>query len=357
MGIKSLNKFLKNNCPNVYNEIHISEYGYKKVAIDISLYMHKYKSICGDRWLSAFINLVVCLRKNDIHCVFIYDGGSPPEKDEEKEKRVKSKEKTEEQVYLLESALEEYHNTGEVDIILIELHDKYNKQPKRLLSANKSSTKSVDMKFVEDRIKKMKSYTERPEKKDFELTKKLFDILRVPYFLAPMEAETMCSCLCKRGIVDAVLSEDTDVLAYGAPIFLSKLDTSKGTCTQVEHNNVLTSLELNEKEFLDFCIMCGTDYNTNIFRVGPEKAYKHITEHRSIDEIGKNTKLDISVLKHVRCRELFTEYEKVEEINIQHCGVPNFNELTEFVFKHNLRLDVNGIRRAFEVNTKLVFEE
>ena len=84
MGIKNLNVFLRKNCPKVFEEIHISEYAYKKVAIDTSLFLCKYKAIYGEKWLVAFINLVSILRKNEIHCVFIYDNGSPPEKEEEK---------------------------------------------------------------------------------------------------------------------------------------------------------------------------------------------------------------------------------------------------------------------------------
>ena len=80
MGISCLHKFLRKNCPEVYQEIHLSKYAFKKIAIDISLYLFKYKTIFGDRWISAFINLVSCMRRNNIHCVFIYDTGSPPEK-------------------------------------------------------------------------------------------------------------------------------------------------------------------------------------------------------------------------------------------------------------------------------------
>ena len=71
MGIKQLNKFLRNNCPDIFEQVHISEYSYKKVSVDVSLYLCKFKSIAGDRWLSMFLNLVACLRKNEVHCVMI----------------------------------------------------------------------------------------------------------------------------------------------------------------------------------------------------------------------------------------------------------------------------------------------
>ena len=95
MGIKNLNKFLHQKCPEVFETVHISQYAFKKVAIDISLYMHKFKAIAGERWLSAFMNLITSLRRNNIHAVFVFDGKSPIEKNEERAKRRKEREKLE----------------------------------------------------------------------------------------------------------------------------------------------------------------------------------------------------------------------------------------------------------------------
>ena len=78
----------------------------------------------------------------------------------------------------------------------------------------------------------------------------------------------------------------------------------------VLHAEVLEKFKLTE-EFLDFCIMCGTDYNKNIFRVGPSKAFQYVSDYKSIIDIGKeNKKVDISILNHNRVRELFQDYEK-----------------------------------------------
>ena len=84
MGIHNLNKFLRTKCPHVFKDIHISEFAYKKVAIDITLFLCKFKAVCGEKWVSAFINLVSSLRRNEIHCVFIFDNGAPIEKTTEK---------------------------------------------------------------------------------------------------------------------------------------------------------------------------------------------------------------------------------------------------------------------------------
>lgn len=356
MGIKDMNKFLRDVCPQVFEEIHISEYSFKKVAIDVSLYLCKFKSIMGDDWLSAFLNLVACLRKNEVHCVFIYDTSSPPEKEQEKKERAEQRAKTEEKVCRLEYALEQYHKTSEVDPILIELYEKRkDKETFKPLLINNTKDK-VDMFLVENIIKKMRSNVLEISREDFEKTRVLFDILKVPYLLAPCEAETMCADLCKRGIVDAVLTEDTDVLAYECPIFLSKINTN-GTCMRINYEQVLEALELSREEFLDMCIMFSCDYNKNIPKVGCKGSYKYIKEYKSIENIQEKTSLDTSILNHIRVRELFKDYEKTPLTKIPFCGSPDFIKLTEFVFKYNIKHNIDNLKQSFVESSRIVFEE
>jgi flap endonuclease-1 len=357
MGIKDMNKFLRDVCPQVFEEIHISEYSFKKIAIDVSLYLCKFKSIMGDDWLSAFLNLVACLRKNEVHCVFIYDTSSPPEKDQEKKERAEQRAKTEEKVCKLEDALDTYHKTQEVDPILIELYEKnkskYEKEHQPLLT-NKVEKVNVNMYIVEAIIKKMRSNVLEISPEDFAKTRVLFDILKVPYLLAPCEAETMCADLCKRGIVDAVLTEDTDVLAYECPIFLSKINTN-GTCMRIKYDEVLEALELTKEAFLDMCIMFSCDYNKNIPKVGCKGSYKYIKEYESIEAIQANTTLDISILNHIRVRELFKDYTRSTLTKIPFCGSPDFNKLTEFVFKNNIKHNVETLKKSFIDSSSIVF--
>jgi 5'-3' exonuclease len=353
MGINSLNKFLRKNCPDVYEEIHISEYAYKKVAIDASIYVCKFKAMYQDKWLFAFIKLVSCLRKNEIHCVFIYDTGCVQEKLAERAERANQRAKLEEKVFKLDEALNHYHKTSEILPVIKELHEKRVQVPmKRLLQKTNSS--GIDMRVIEDIIDKMKGQILNISPQDFEKTKQLFDILNVPYFQAPLEAETMCSDLCRRGLVDAALSEDTDVLAYGCPIFLSKINLKTETCVRIKYPHVLEQLQIEDDQFLDLCIMCGTDYNKNIFRVGPEKAYKYIQQFNNIEGIKNNTKLDITILNHERGRELFRKYEQ-KQIKVKYCGIPDFTELMLFVRKHNIYISVEVLKKSFVPNN-IVFE-
>lgn len=351
MGIKSLSKFLRTKCPEIFQTIHVSEYAFKKVAIDVSLYMCNYKSLYGDDWLRAFIRLVSCLRENELHCVFIYDSGAPPEKQAERQERREQRAKMEERLEVIEHALLEYKEKGEASDILYEFQEKRKIDGGINLFTGK---KMLNVQGIEYAVEKMRKQMFTLSESDFENTRTLFKILDVPYINSDMEAETLCSDLCIQGKVDAVLSEDTDVLAYSCPVFLTKMNTAESSCIKIKYEDVLKGLDLSSNQFLDFCIMCGTDYNKNIFKVGPVKAYQYIKEYGSIEEVQKHTSHDISVLNHVRTRELFRGYKRCQE-NVKYCGEPNFNALQEFIFKNNVRINVENLRKCFV--RKIVFED
>jgi flap endonuclease-1 len=356
MGIKKLYDIIRKFAPNSLEEIHISEYAYKKVAIDVSLYMFKYKAIAGNYWLNSFLKLICCLRKNDIHSVFIFDTSAPPEKEIERSERREAKEKLEQQVFDLEQSYDNYEKTGQVDDILKDLYYKVIAKEKPTLLVNKNNL-PIDMKVVKNKIEHRKSQIINISPQDFELTKKLFEVLAVPYYNAPMEAENMCADLCKRGLVSAVLTEDTDVLAYGSPIFLSKIDTNNETCTRINFQNLLSELNMNYQQFLDLCIMCGCDYNETIPKIGPMTAYKHIIKYESIENFANSTNTDISCLNHNRVRELFINYQQHPLDKIPFCGKPNFENLSNLMQEYNTNINIDKLKNVFTVQNKVIFVE
>jgi len=354
MGIKGLSAFLRKKFPGVFEPIHISEFAFEKIAVDISLYVHIFKHTFNyptsnaeeqdttPKWLAGVLRMTALLRKNEVHPVFIYDTGAPKEKEVEQKRRRDVKEKTVERTYTLEDAIEEYHTTGEISDLLRDF------QRKRKIPAPMLNPRDINIKQIEQAVNKMKKSLYEVAQTDFELSRELFRILEIPFIFSGSEGETMCSDLCLQGKVKAVLSQDTDTLAYGTPIFLTKLDLKTGGCLMVRMEELLDQMEFTQKQFTDFAIMCGTDYNKNIPKVGPAKAYSLLKQFGSIEEIEKNG-FDVSILNYKRSRELFQNYEKTEE-KAPYVGKPDFQALEKFIFKNNLtrmvgRLDF--LREAF----------
>jgi flap endonuclease-1 len=341
MGIKSnYNKFLKQTAgEDIFEPTHISRFAFNKVAIDTTLYLYKFKAVMGDGWLSGFLNLIKCMRDNQVHCVFIFDGESPVEKQEEQEERRAKKRKLEDDIKSLETDISDYYTTGEISVQL------------KNITKNSEEFKPQE---VEEHITKKQAQVIDVSPEDFENLRSVMTIMGTPFYTAPTEAEKFCSKLCIDGLVDAVLSDDTDVIAYACKFSLSKLDTTTGMCMCISHVDLIKALELTEEQFMDHCIMCGTDYNKNIPRVGSATAYKLIQKHKSIEGIRDETTTDISILNHEVVRRLFREFDAYDITKIPYCSTPDFDELQRFVNSHNLHVNVSYLRSVFG-NKDIVF--
>ena len=346
MGIRNLNKFLKKHCPNTFKETDLSKYAYKKIAIDISLYIYKYKAIFRDRWLDAFINLICCLRKNNIHCVFIYDGQAPKEKDNEKKIRRESRDKLDLKIAAIKEAINNYYESDKVSQILINLCDKKSDDKIKSLLRKEDL---FNIKICERYLNKLEGQSIHLCADDFQNTKNLFNILGVPYFTSKLEGETMCAHLALNDKVDGVLSDDTDVLAYGTKLFLTGINTTKNSCIEIKINNILEQINFTYEQFRDLCIMCGTDYNKNIPKIGPENSYKLLIKYENIENIEKNTNYNTDILNYKRTRELFSN-DKTVDLYIPFCKEPDFDKLSSFLFINNCKISLEKIKKEFKSN-------
>lgn len=340
MGINNLYKILRKYSPNSFKTIPLKKYSYKKIAIDTNLYMYKYKIIFGENWLRAFTNLVCCLRKNDIHPIFIMDSKAPIEKLEEQQNRRKEREKLKTKLSLIEKDYDNYKTNGEITDLLRDICSSDKKHPKLLISKVFNETTIIN------KINTLKSQTVSVNKEDFNTLRQLLNVMKIPCFSATSEAEATCSYLNIKHKVSAVLTEDTDVLAYGAPKFLSGINTHNETFIEIKIKNLLEDLNMTQKQFTDMCIMCGTDYNKNIPKIGPMKSYALINEHKSIEEIENKTELDTSILKYVRSRELFSFCPKYFQKKIKYCSLPDINNINEFLLSHNCKIDMSYIEKS-----------
>lgn len=325
MGIKNLKKFLRENCPEVIKKAHITDFSNEKIGVDISSFIYKYKAVSGDeKWLQFFPGLICTMKMFNVHASFVFDGTPPKEKDREREKRKEAKENLQDNVVNLSVELDLYKETHNPTPILLETMEKIRKNNKkvekvtRLLHAGKKEDPNyIDVSAIEKFIEKKEKQIINISKGDIDDIKTMLTLFGVSFIQAPGEAEALCAYMSSKGKIKAVLTEDTDVLAYGVPIFLSNLSPN-GECDVIYLKDVLDALEYNFDQFRDFCIMCGTDYNDNIPGYACGKVFKFITTHESIEnfiasENEKPKPLDYTILNHERSRELFTTFGELKD--------------------------------------------
>ena len=268
MGIKDLNSFLKENAPaSIRNTTLLDSFKTIKndsgrteiyVAVDTSIYFYKflYKN---DRFIEGFFQQIARLRRNNITPLYVFDGTPPPEKNDTIKNRLVKK--------------QEYKDK------IIELQEKLN---------NSDDMETEERKTLSIELQKYKKKLIRVTKEHITKLKYFLDLMNIKYIHPNCEADNICSKLCEKGIVDAVLSDDMDLLVSGTRVLLRDFYIGSQKILEYNTSTILTELNLSKAQWVDFCILCGCDYLKRINGLGPKNAFKFIKQYGSIEEILKN---------------------------------------------------------------------
>jgi flap endonuclease-1 len=335
MGIRNLYKIIQTKAPNSLQTKPLSAFIGYRVAIDASIFLYKFMYVYGNV-IDGLTRLTTILLKNGILPVYVFDGKPPKEKsDVLKERKEKRDElvlisKTLGKVSLEKEKNPELKDKNEIVHIIKtyienDLEYEYNEN---FLNADEWNIvikgKPYEINKLQDSVDKKIIYIRQEHIDD---SKKLLDLFGVPYIIAQSEAESLCAVLCKKGIVDATLSEDSDVLATGGCILLKNFTMEKGgSVTEVCLDKVLKEMNMNYDEFLDMCILCGCDYTSKINGIGPMNAYKLIQKHKTIENIIPTIKSmkNCSVpndFDYITSRELFKTACETDDFEIYKTSV------------------------------------
>nr|WIL04516.1 flap endonuclease 1 [Cedratvirus duvanny] len=299
MGIEGLTSWIRKNHSGAVSKKSIADFSGRRIAIDAT-------NICYEIWSACFRDVVKgtdviasevnrrevtsrCITRlydylrRIISCgvlpVFVFDGEYSQDKAEHAHvKRKEAKEKSQGRLNLLDQEI------ASLDPVLRK------------------------GKYLEER-RKILCQVEGPEE-EMQMMKMILLNTPLPCVQAKGEAEKLCSQLCYEGKVDAVLSSDSDNLPNGCLMLLTKMVGSEDgeVAEAFSLPAILESTGLSFSSFVDFCIMAGCDYNSNIPGIGIVRSYELISKYGSIDNLPesyRNKPLEKEVLNHHRCRELF----------------------------------------------------
>ncbi|KAL5359759.1 hypothetical protein BJX96DRAFT_149033 [Aspergillus floccosus] len=109
----------------------------------------------------------------------------------------------------------------------------------------------------------------------------------VQYVVAPYEADAQLVYLERQGVIHGIISEDSDLLVFGARRLLSKLD-QHGDCIEINRADFAACRDVSligwtDAEFRRMCILSGCDYLPNIPRLGLKTAYRSIRKYKNVE--------------------------------------------------------------------------
>ncbi len=107
----------------------------------------------------------------------------------------------------------------------------------------------------------------------------------VPYIFSSGEADPLLANLCKMGLIQAVISEDTDMIPFGTPIVVRDFHFYNDDITIFHTEQILRNLRLTPLQMIDWCILMGNDYNNRLKGYKPNDSLVLIREHQNIETI------------------------------------------------------------------------
>ncbi len=191
---------------------------------------------------------------------------------------------------------------------------------KRRMKAKKEALVKYEQAVKEGKIEQARVYAQATSRlKDYmaEDSKRLLDLMGIPWIQAPSEGEAQAAHLVKREDADYCASQDYDSLLFGAPRFVRNVTISgrrklprKKVYIEVvpeivELEQVLKECGITYEQLIDVGILIGTDFNPEgIKGLGPKTALKLVREHGSLE----------NALPHIKNAEFPVEPQRIREI-------------------------------------------
>ena len=255
MGVKNLYKLIAEYAPNSISNKSIKDYNGKYIVLDASMVIYQYViAIRGTgsdlqntegkltSHILGVLSKTFLLLGHNIIPIFVFDG-TPPE------------------------------------LKLGTLKNRKEVKKKNLEKLEQTEDK-------EDQIKYFKrSFSISHEQMDE--AKEILKYFGIPVIESTTEADPLCANIVAKDYAYGVSSEDMDLLAFGCPKLVRSLSAKK-KAIDIDLKMVLKEMKLSQSQFVDLCILLGTDYCDTIVKVGPLRAYEKIKEHGSIENMIKN---------------------------------------------------------------------
>ncbi|VUC38257.1 unnamed protein product [Clonostachys rosea] len=106
----------------------------------------------------------------------------------------------------------------------------------------------------------------------------LLRLFGIPYITAPMEAEAQCAKLVNLGLVDGIVTDDSDTFLFGGTrVYKNMFSTNKFVECYIA-SDLEKELSLSRGELISLAQLLGSDYTEGISGVGPVTAVEILSE-------------------------------------------------------------------------------
>ncbi|WZH40286.1 Dna excision repair ercc-5 [Fusarium acuminatum] len=115
----------------------------------------------------------------------------------------------------------------------------------------------------------------------------LLRLFGIPYITAPMEAEAQCAELVSLGLVDGIVTDDSDTFLFGGTRVYKNMFNSNKFVECYLAGDMEKELSLSREQLISLAHLLGSDYTEGLPGVGPVTALEILSEFPGKDGLEK----------------------------------------------------------------------
>jgi DNA excision repair protein ERCC-5 len=189
------------------------------------------------------------------------------------------------------------------------LHDQLNKEEQEHEQFQKDLNPHILETLSIDAIDKSESLLREQQKKELrdsdevtqEMVKEVQELLAcfgIPYITAPMEAEAQCAELLNLGLVDGIVTDDSDVFLFGGDKVYKNMFHEKNYVEFYNGRDIERELGLDRLKFIALAHLLGSDYTEGLKGIGPVSSMEilaHFTTLENFKDWFEKGQFDIGI--------------------------------------------------------------
>jgi DNA excision repair protein ERCC-5 len=112
----------------------------------------------------------------------------------------------------------------------------------------------------------------------------LLTLFGLPYITAPMEAEAQCAELVSLGLVDGIVTDDSDTFLFGGTRVYKNMFNAAKFVECYLANDLTSEFSLTREKLIAIAQLLGSDYTPGIPGIGPVTALEVLSEFGGLEE-------------------------------------------------------------------------
>ncbi|KAK8214031.1 hypothetical protein IWZ01DRAFT_223685 [Phyllosticta capitalensis] len=161
----------------------------------------------------------------------------------------------------------------------------------RFASTFNSKTQEANVMDYERELKALRTQQKKDRRDADEVTQtmvaecqQLLSLFGLPYITAPMEAEAQCAELVDLGLVDGIVTDDSDIFLFGGTRVYKNMFNQAKLVECYLISDLESEFGLTRRKLISIAQLLGSDYTEGLPRVGPVTALEVLSDFNDLKE-------------------------------------------------------------------------